>query len=178
MVWHPVHAMFCLHYRTVARLPAQRSGLDLRIGFAYLQNSSKVLLGPQALAFPATSAIKSRLVAESEQLVYSNPPRAFTFMLACCLPHRQLQCKREARSSSGPLCCACADPTNCTTVRVIFPGALNTGKSIAESLGPLLFGLLFEVQIKLSFAQHIGSNPEMFNSSLEPERRHLSTRTM
>ena len=27
---------------------------------------SQVLLGPQALAFPATSAIKSRLVAESE----------------------------------------------------------------------------------------------------------------
>ncbi|CAJ1437718.1 unnamed protein product [Effrenium voratum] len=74
----------------------------------YLLNA--VLLGPQALAFPATSAIKSRLVAESEQ--------------------------------------------------GLLQGALNTGKSIAESLGPLLFGLLFE----------------MFNSSLEPERRHLSTR--
>ncbi|CAE7724725.1 Ankrd17 [Symbiodinium sp. CCMP2592] len=58
----------------------------------YLLNA--VLLGPQALAFPATSAIKSRLVAESEQ--------------------GQLQ------------------------------GALTTGKSIAESLGPLIFSFLFQ----------------------------------
>ncbi|CAE7026772.1 MFSD14A [Symbiodinium sp. CCMP2456] len=58
----------------------------------YLLNA--VLLGPQALAFPATSAIKSRLVAESEQ--------------------GQLQ------------------------------GALTTGKSIAESLGPLVFSFLFQ----------------------------------
>ncbi|CAK9067421.1 unnamed protein product [Durusdinium trenchii] len=59
----------------------------------YILNA--VLLGPQALAFPATSAIKSRLVAESEQ--------------------------------------------------GLLQGALNTGKSIAESVGPILFGFLFEV---------------------------------
>eukprot|EP00913_Durusdinium_trenchii_P031015 g29047.t2 len=59
----------------------------------YILNA--VLLGPQALAFPATSAIKSRLVAESEQ--------------------------------------------------GLLQGALNTGKSIAESVGPILFGFLIPI---------------------------------
>ncbi|CAL1160170.1 unnamed protein product [Cladocopium goreaui] len=58
----------------------------------YILNA--VLLGPQALAFPAISAIKSRLVAEHEQ--------------------------------------------------GLLQGALTTGKSIAECIGPILFGFLFE----------------------------------
>lgn len=59
----------------------------------YILNA--VLLGPQALAFPAISAIKSRLVAEHEQ--------------------------------------------------GLLQGSLTTGKSIAECIGPILFGFLFEV---------------------------------
>ncbi|CAE7655642.1 tetA [Symbiodinium pilosum] len=76
------------------------AGTLYMLSFAFITEAwhvyvlNAVLLGPQALAFPATSAIKSRLVAENEQ--------------------GQLQ------------------------------GALTTGKSIAESLGPLVFSFLFE----------------------------------
>eukprot|EP00434_Breviolum_minutum_P003856 symbB.v1.2.003391.t1/scaffold190.1/size276550/16 len=87
------------------------AGAMYMLCFAFITQSwqvyvlNAVLLGPQALSFPAISAIKSRLVDEHEQ--------------------------------------------------GLLQGALTTGKSIAECIGPILFGFLFE-----AFSGHSHGNSE------------------